>query len=283
MSVEKFENYIDKLSNFINSKNKLFVLSGSAGTGKTTLVNDFSNWLEKNGFTPILLATTGRAAKILRDKTNRNTSTIHSELYIFDKIDELSDNGEDAWTSESGQLQLSFDLKAKAKNDKIVYIVDESSMISHESLQKAHTAKFGSGNLLKDLYEFIGNNKLIFVGDECQLPPVSPSSFSPALNIEFLNKHLLCEVDGLELIHIFRQQLDGGILKSANFFRNSIKSSNYIKYPKILVDDSGDIIVHDNESSQIKKYVNEILSNGFTNSVMITNSNKKSQELNMII
>ena len=156
MSVEKFENYIDKLSNFINSKNKLFVLSGSAGTGKTTLVNDFSNWLEKNGFTPILLATTGRAAKILRDKTNRNTSTIHSELYIFDKIDELSDNGEDAWTSESGQLQLSFDLKAKAKNDKIVYIVDESSMISHESLQKAHTAKFGSGNLLKDLYEFIG-------------------------------------------------------------------------------------------------------------------------------
>jgi len=280
---ETGKNYINELSSFINSKNKLFVLSGSAGTGKTTLINDFSNWLEKKGFIPVLLATTGRAAKILRDKTKRSTSTIHSELYIFDKIDELSDNGEDAWASESGQLQLSFDLKPKVENDKTVYIVDESSMISHQSLEQAHTAKFGSGNLLKDLYEFIGNNKLVFVGDQCQLPPVSPSAFSPALNIEFLRKHLLCDVDGFELTHIFRQQLDGGILKSANYFRNSIKSSTYIKYPKILVDNSGEIIVHLDEPSQIKKYVNEILTNGFTNTVMITNSNKKSQELNMII
>lgn len=277
------KNYLNELSSFINSKNKIFVLSGSAGTGKTTLVNAFSNWLETKGLTPILLATTGRAAKILRDKTKRKTSTVHSELYFFDKIDELSDNDEDAWTSKTGQLQLSFDLKPKIENDKTVFIVDESSMISHQSLEQAHIAKFGSGNLLKDLYEFIGINKLVFVGDHCQLPPVSPSAFSPALNIEFLRKHLSCNVDGFELTHIFRQRLDGGILKSANWFRNSIKSSTYIKYPKILVDNSDEIIVHADEPSQIKKYVKEILTNGFTNTVMITNSNKKSQELNMII
>ena len=57
---ETGKNYINELSSFINSKNKLFVLSGSAGTGKTTLINDFSNWLEKKGFIPVLLATTGR-------------------------------------------------------------------------------------------------------------------------------------------------------------------------------------------------------------------------------
>src|SRR5664279_429840 len=148
-----------------------FVLKGYAGTGKTFLMQHLAKWLKANGREFCMLASTGRAATVLRGKTGFNTRTVHSELYNFSKVDGDHEGiPEGAPVDLYGQMKLQFLLR-QADEVRRVYIVDESSMLSSEPSDDS-LAAFGSGILLNDFFDAVGSNKIIFVGDPCQLPPV---------------------------------------------------------------------------------------------------------------
>ena len=175
----------DTLKNFaLNDEDKVFILRGYAGTGKTTLIGGYIKWLIENEIQFSLLASTGRAAKILSDKSKIKANTVHSKIYSFNKLDEDIEQLELTQNSMSmddkGQLNLLFELRSITSESKIIYIVDESSMISDSDKNNSSFAKFGSGKLLNDLFDYDINGKFIFVGDPLQLPPIS-QKISPAL------------------------------------------------------------------------------------------------------
>ncbi len=158
---------LEKLQFFTNDpKGRAFVLRGYAGTGKTTLLGRYASWLNDQQFEPVLLATTGRAAKVLAAKTDLSTQTIHSCVYQFNDMSEVGESGE--------QLTLQFGVRTPPEDaDNQVYIVDEASMIANTATTGGQVAKFGSGHLLLDFLAFTERRKVVFVGDPCQLPPVS--------------------------------------------------------------------------------------------------------------
>ena len=157
-----------------------FVLKGYAGTGKTFLMQYLGRWLKEKEQKFSFLASTGRAATVLRGKTGFSAKTVHSELYHFSKVDGVDETiPPDAPIDNYGHMTLQFLLR-QPDEDKLVYIVDEASMLSSELSEGASYAIFGSGLLLNGFFEIVGNNKVIFLGDPCQLPPVG-QSFSPAL------------------------------------------------------------------------------------------------------
>ena len=148
---------LDAMHRFIQSDEKLFILNGSAGTGKTTVINNLCRELSEKEIRFQLAATTGRAAKVLRQKTKQEAKTLHSILYVFDEVKGASSDGKDPWVSEHGQLYLNFGIRS-AEHEHLpdVVIVDEASMISHTTITHLHTATFGSGNLLNDLLDYVG-------------------------------------------------------------------------------------------------------------------------------
>ncbi|MEZ5040690.1 MAG: AAA family ATPase [Saprospiraceae bacterium] len=159
---------------------RCFVLRGYAGTGKTTLLGAYVRWLRENGFSPVLLATTGRAAKVLADKTGTAATTIHACLYEFD---ELAGMEEAHPAQTAGQLSINFGMREKpAEGARLVFLVDEASMIANTASSGENLANFGSGHLLIDFLDFTTDHRVVFVGDPCQLPPVSADPFSPALS-----------------------------------------------------------------------------------------------------
>lgn len=195
-----------KLSEFISESglDAVFLLRGYAGTGKTTLVSSLVKTLAKFKFNSVLLAPTGRAAKVLSTYTGRNAYTIHKNIYR----QQSSSDG-------FGRFVLNKNL---CKNT--FFIVDEASMISNET---AEGSIFGSGRLLEDLIEYVymGHNcRLILVGDTAQLPPVG-LDVSPALSGQELELYDR-EVYEHELTEVVRQDKNSGILFNATFLRNLI-------------------------------------------------------------
>lgn len=187
----------------------VFVLAGAAGTGKTTMVRAVVQFLLQKEIGVVLLAPTGRAARVLAQKVQGGAErgyqlqakTIHSYIYETD-------------TSAAGVMNF-----VRRRNDDpepTVYIVDESSMVGDE-----HDAATGS-HLLKDLmaYVFAKNTKhqLILLGDQAQLPPVG-RVFSPALVPEYLNEHYHVTAGKIVMAEVRRQALDSGILQLATALR----------------------------------------------------------------
>ncbi len=202
---------LHKLSEFILGKNadQIFVIKGYAGTGKTTLVSSLVKAMPALNGKTLLLAPTGRAAKVLSNYTQKQALTIHKKIYIRRQ------------TSEGG---FAFHLQQNLHTDTI-FIVDEASMISNSG-GLIH-GSFGSGSLLDDLitYVFSGTNcKLIFIGDTAQLPPVG-LDVSPALDTAFLKASYSFQVDSFELTDVVRQTSDSGILTNATALRNQIKAA----------------------------------------------------------
>lgn len=139
-----------------------FVLKGYAGTGKTFLMQYLGHWLKENNQKFVMLASTGRAATILRGKSGFETKTVHSELYHFSKVEGVDEEMQaDAPIDKYGQMTLQFLLR-QPDQDKHVYIVDEASMLSSEITLDSSFATFGSGFLLTDFFQAVGNNKIIF-------------------------------------------------------------------------------------------------------------------------
>jgi hypothetical protein len=164
-----------------------------------------------------LMASTGRAAKILTNMSRRKAQTIHSVIYVFNDfnqdLEEVIRNEDEVGVDKTGQLYLTYLLTpVKEKNDKQrYYIVDEASMISDTIDENAVQAQFGSGRTLSDLMKYDPDGKFVFVGDECQLPPIG-QDLSPALSVEYFRNVLNVHAVECTLTDIVRQQLDNSII-----------------------------------------------------------------------
>lgn len=183
---------------------ELFILTGYAGTGKTSLIGAFVNTLFQVKIKSVLLAPTGRAAKVLSNYSQAKASTIHRKIYFKNESE-----GVEGFTL------------GQNKHTNTIFVVDEASMIStHSALQDNNS--YNQRSLLDDLIEYVyaGQNcKLIFVGDKGQLPPVGMDK-SPALEKAFLKSEYGLEVLTAELNEIVRQDEDSGILNIAGVLRN---------------------------------------------------------------
>jgi len=210
---------LEKLAHFMlnASEQQVFLLKGYAGTGKTTLISALIRYLDEHHLGCILMAPTGRAAKVLASYSGHQAMTIHKNIYRKSKI-----------TGEEGPFSLNFN-----NHKDTFFIVDEASMISNE---RGESYSFGSGHLLEDLLEFIytGENcRLILMGDTAQLPPVG-QILSPALDAEELRK-LGMETHEIELTTVVRQAVDSGILSNATSLREAIRNDLVKILPKLRI------------------------------------------------
>jgi exodeoxyribonuclease-5 len=259
---------LSKLSEFILGQNsdQIFVIKGYAGTGKTTIVRSLVQSLPAVNAKAVLLAPTGRAAKVLSVYTKRPAFTIHKKIYFRRP------------TSEGGfAFQLQQNLHVNT-----IFIVDEASMISNTG-GLGSAGSFGAGSLLDDLisYVFNGTNcKLIFIGDTAQLPPVG-LDVSPALDIEYLKASYYFQVNWLELTEVVRQAKDSGVLSNATAIRNQIKENNSLK-PHFDIEHFEDVIRID--GSELEDALNEAY-NKFDaeDTMVICRSNKRANIYNQQI
>ena len=188
----------------------ILVVNGYAGTGKTTAISVVIDALEEMKLHTVLLAPTGRAAKVLSGMSGRPAFTIHKHIYRQKSV------GVDGF----GQFSLA---PNKAKNT--LFVVDEVSLIGIEEAQKQSMSVFGTGNLLEDLITFVRGGvdcRLILIGDSAQLPPVGLDA-SPALIPDFMDG--FGGVQYAELTTVVRQALESGILRNATTIREMIRSA----------------------------------------------------------
>ncbi|MEO1450994.1 MAG: AAA family ATPase [Bacteroidota bacterium] len=236
------------------------LLTGSAGTGKTFLINIFSRHLRKLGYKVILLAPTGRAAKVITQRSNRLAYTIHHHIYS------PLQNGYD----------VVFSRKENKKKSKTVYIVDEASMIGDD-------AGGGGNNLLRDLlhYVFDGDpaRRLIMVGDPVQLPPVGLDR-SPGLDATAL--HAVDDLDLWEahLKEVKRQVVDSGILEHAVAIRDAYFSETG---ESLHLESNRDVQVIDQPWEALETYLGYFEEGNPDRAVFITYSNYQATRINQAI
>jgi exodeoxyribonuclease-5 len=202
---------MNKMVDFLYKREpkQLFVLNGYAGTGKTTLISALVRVFAHLKKRTVLLAPTGRAAKVFAAYSGTKASTIHKHLY---KI-----------TQKDGFVNVKRRINETTNT---LYIVDEASMISCDS---SSGDLFGTRELLTDLITFVfegENNKLLFIGDSAQLPPVQ-SDESPALDLNFLTSHFDLDISTDQLTDVVRQTNDSGILYNATLLRNILPARKY--------------------------------------------------------
>jgi len=250
---------IRNISDFIfnNDERGVFILRGYAGTGKTNLISAFTKALPNIKWRSVLLAPTGRAAKVLSMYSQKQAQTIHKK--IFRKQ-----------VGADGSFYFSL---AENLHKNTLFIVDEASMISADSGGESLL-----NSLLENLFEYVysGENcKLILIGDTAQLPPVG-SIESPALNENYLKNAFHLNISFFELKEVARQRLESEILLNATNIRNNI-GEGVFEFPKLicgkdLINLPGDEL-EDQINSAISKY-------GEENVVIITRSNKRANLFN---
>lgn len=200
---------LQQLSEFIFSKapNTLYLLKGYAGTGKTTIVGTIVNNLWKAKKSSVLMAPTGRAAKVISNYSGKEAFTIHKKIYFPKK-------------EKSGGV--SFVLQPN-KHKNTIFIVDEASMIPDTP---GDSKLFENGSLLDDLMQYVYSGhqcKLLLIGDTAQLPPVK-LDLSPALDENTLALNYNKEVTRMELDEVVRQEQDSGILANATVLREALSN-----------------------------------------------------------
>ena len=197
----------DHLQQFIANKDEqsCFILKGYAGTGKTTVISTLIKLLPNYKIKSVLLAPTGRAAKVLSQYSEKGASTIHRKIY----------RKKSAFSPE-----MHFSLAANMHQDTL-FIIDEASMIADEMTD------YSGSSLLQDVISFVynhKNNRIIFIGDTAQLPPVG-STESPALVANHVKKFDL-SVQEIELTEVVRQEKESGILFNATAIRELIRTED---------------------------------------------------------
>ena len=199
-----------------------FIIRGYAGTGKTSAIAALVKSLPKYRIKTVLLAPTGRAAKVMSAFSGRKALTIHKKIYQSEK-------------NKDGSIHLKLGAN---RHKNTVFIVDEASMISGEGSSSA--MKFGR-SLLEDLVDYVFNDqncKLIFIGDIAQLPPVG-SELSPALDPKPLKYNFQLQLKGVELKEVLRQAAASGILFNANRLREQTTTEH--PHIRFYLDDFQDI------------------------------------------
>jgi len=248
---------------FSEDKNSLFLLKGYAGTGKTTTISTLVNNLWKAEKKAVLLAPTGRAAKVISVYAKKPAFTIHKKIYFPKK-------------QQNGSVDF---MLQPNKHTNTIFIVDEASMIP----DRPQNAKlFENGSLLDDLisYVYSGKNcKLILIGDTAQLPPVK-LSISPALEEDRLEIDYHKNVKKIELDEVTRQHENSGILANATVLRTLIDNDNSnfqfdLKFPDIIRLEDG----YDIEDAIVSCYDND----GVEDTAFIVRSNKRANQYNQQI
>lgn len=293
---ESQQRALDQMKHFVDeSDDRVFVLKGYAGTGKTTLMKFLIEHLRKFNVTYCLLSTTGRAAKILSNYTGEEAKTIHSMIYSYKDFNkDMSDADVDNDNVDStGQLFLVFEpSKILAKESRTVYIIDESSMISDTEVTHVMQAQFGTGRLLMELlaYDERKDSKFVFVGDPCQLPPVN-GTFSPAMDAEYVAESFGYGVQEASLSQIMRQSGDCSIVKAASVLRSSWAKApadasfygNGKVWGMFPIRQYPDVHLFSDMAAMQQDYVANIRKNGYNDSVMICRSNADCQRMSTYI
>lgn len=261
----KQEKLMSLLSSFIFNEDKsaLFLLKGYAGTGKTTTIGTFVNSLRNAGKKAVLLAPTGRAAKVIAIYSKRPAFTIHKKIYFPKK-------------QANGSVDF---VLQQNKHTNTIFIVDEASMIPDG---KQNQQLFDTKSLLDDLisYVYAGKNcKLIFIGDTAQLPPVK-LEVSPALEQETLQYQYDKRVTEIELDEVMRQHEDSGILANATSLRLLLKNEDDlfefdVNFPDIKRLEDG----YDIEDALVNAYEKD----GVEDTAFIVRSNKRANQYNQQI
>ena len=251
---------IEKLSNFFDSfdYSNIFVLNGYAGTGKTTLIAILVEVLKEIGVKTVLLAPTGRAAKVLTQYSGQNALTIHKRIYR-------------ERTNASYESKFSLDIN---KERGAVFIVDEASMLSDRS---GDGQIFGSGSLLEDLVRYVRSGyecRLILVGDNAQLPPVG-SDDSPALDISTMQHY--GAIDYVSMDDVVRQSSESGILFNATMLRCMIENGVY-EIPRFNMSFPDFEAI--NGSELMEKLQDAYDDCGREDTIVITRSNKRANRYN---
>ena len=207
------ESLLQKISEFVSSDDDdIFIVNGYAGTGKTTAISSVISTLKEYKTKCVLLAPTGRAAKVLSSYSGQPAFTIHKHIYRQKAV------GGDGF----GQFSL-----APNKDKETLFVVDEVSLIGIDPGQQQSTAAFGTGNLLEDLITFVragAGCKMILIGDSAQLPPVGLDA-SPALSKDYMA--MMGGTVFAELTTVVRQQQESGILHNATLIRQLISEMDF--------------------------------------------------------
>lgn len=280
---------LDALIGFIRDKEaKIFILCGYAGTGKTTMMKVFIEELERRNLPFSLLASTGRAAKILSNATGHLSSTIHNLIYKFDDLNQnmetLVAQREKSGVDKSGQLLLNFFLAPVEEypGESKYYIIDESSMISDVTDKNATQAYFGSGRLLADLLAFDSKGKFVFVGDVCQLPPILQVN-SPALSSGYIRETYGIAVEKKELKEIVRQDFGNDLILSAQKMRNLYMHPPVCTWGKFPLRGYQHIHLYPSQYNLLGAYIENVKKKGYNAVTMLTQSNRACMELTHII
>ncbi|MBQ0034583.1 MAG: AAA family ATPase [Bacteroidales bacterium] len=255
------EALLGKLSAFLVSPDprKAFVLKGYAGTGKTSVVSALVRALEKLRQPCVLLAPTGRAAKVIAGYSGRPAYTIHKKIYRQNKLGE-------------SKFSLTDNLHRRA-----LFIVDEASMINN---MRQFDNPFGSGNLLQDLIKFVYSGQgcsLLLLGDTAQLPPVGQTD-SPALQENVLAGYMLNVTEHM-LTQVARQALDSGILKNATDIRQQLQEGQIQLIPTFTTKGYTDIERMKGEEflEVLEESYNEV---GMEQTVILTRTNRRTNLYN---
>lgn len=229
---------LDAIRSFLrNEEQDAFILRGSAGTGKTTLIARLVDMLDEMHLSCALLAPTGRAARILGNRIKQMTGqnghdarTIHGAIYTLAEID-VNDEAE---TTNDPGVRMTFPLRQEEPSVSL-FVIDEASMVG-DTESHGDFIRFGSGRLLNDVVSYArmarpgrehdGPTRLIFVGDPAQLPPVGEKS-SPALSRAYLHDTFDLRVRSFDLNAVMRQAHDSAILDRATTLRDALLTDRF--------------------------------------------------------
>ena len=258
---------LQQLSDFVldTSSKSVYLLRGYAGTGKTTIIGTLVSNLWKIKKSAVLMAPTGRAAKVISNYSGKEAFTIHKKIY-FPKKD------------KGGSVRF---VLQPNKHKKTIFIVDEASMIPDVP---SDSKLFENGSLLDDLMHYVYSGfqcKLLLIGDTAQLPPVK-LDLSPALDENRLELNYNKTVTKIELSEVVRQQHDSGILANATILREALANSQF-DYFKFTLEGYKDI-VRLVDGHDIMDAINDAYSQlGNEETAIIVRSNKRANLYNQQI
>lgn len=258
---------INSLSEFLIDQNQImpiFILKGYAGTGKTTLINALVKTLSNFNVSTVLLAPTGRSAKVITTYTNERAFTIHKKIYRLSQ-------------SSSGSIAVKLQHN---KHKKTLFIVDEASMIGDNSHSDSNQL-FANQGLLIDLTEYVFESsqcKLLLIGDTAQLPPVH-LDISPALDSDYISKNISSDLLVVELKEVVRQSKESGILHNASRLRNVIESRNQDAHFVFELENYDDMVKLN--GNDLEDQLNSSYSrHGIEDTIVICRSNKRANQYN---
>ena len=248
------------------------VLRGSAGTGKTSLAGAMMRTMRSLGQKLLLMAPTGRAAKVLSMNSGFSAYTIHRKIYR-----------EKAYQGLDGQFNLSDNRYCNT-----LFVVDEASMISHSPIDfsaegSSGATSFGSGNLLDDLVKYVysGDNcRLLLIGDKAQLPPMGEEE-APALSADTLEGYGL-HVYQCDLNEVLRQSQHSGVLYNATVIRQMITHDEMTQLPRITFSRFADIVKVPGDEL-IESLATSYSRVGVDETIVVTRSNKRATVYNRCI